>query len=253
MNLLENLNSIKNQSPLIHNITNFVTMDFIANSLLAIGGLPVMSHAEEELEEMISYAKALVINIGTLDDRWMDRMLKAAIIAKNKNIPVVLDPVGAGATKLRTNFALELLKTNAISVVRGNASEIMSLVNFEIKSKGVESTHASDSAVSSAMELAKKYKNIFIISGQVDYITDGEEVLSVNHGDAMMAKVTGMGCVATAVVGAFVAVNNNFKESATHAMMAMGLAGEKAKVNASGPASFKVNFIDQFYNLEKNV
>ena len=250
MNLNENLKAIKENSPLIHNITNFVTMDFIANTLLSLGASPIMSHAEEELEQMISYAKALVINLGTLDAYWMNLMLKACIIAKNKNIPVILDPVGAGATKLRTDFAIKLLETNSIKIVRGNASEIMSIFNEEIKTKGVDSLHLSDSAINFAKEIAKKYNNIIVISGPVDFITDGSNVLSVNHGDEMMTKVTGMGCAATAVVGAFAGINSNFLEAAFNAMTAMGIAGEKAKSRCMGPASFKVNFIDEIYKLE---
>ena len=242
---------IRNSSPLVHNITNYVVMNTTANALLSIGASPVMAHAVEEVEDMTSIAGALVINIGTLSQSWIDAMSLAMKKAKQKEIPIVFDPVGAGATKYRTNTCKNLLDETPPSIIRGNASEIMSLLDANIATKGVDSSHSADSAIEAAKELAKTYDCIVSVSGEVDLITDGEQIISVNNGHAMMPKVTGLGCTATAITGAFVAVNKSLLNAVANAMAVMGICGEISVKKSDGPGTLQLNILDAFYNLNE--
>jgi len=245
---------IRQNSPVIHNITNYVVMNNSANALLAIGASPVMAHAEEEVEDMVNIAGALVINIGTLSPHWIRAMLRAVYQAKKMNIPIVLDPVGAGATTYRTSTARELIQEVPPAIIRGNASEIMALLKEDAKTKGVESTTSSHTAVDAARQLNKIYGSVICVSGETDYIIYGNDLTKVMNGHPMMTKVTGMGCIATAICGAFAAVNHKFAEAAAQAMAVMGIAGEIAVENAPGPGSLQVNFLDTLYRLsEENI
>jgi len=245
---------IREKAPVIHNITNYVVMNNSANALLAIGASPVMAHAEEEVEDMVSIAGALVINIGTLSRDWIRAMHRAALRAAKINVPVILDPVGAGATAYRTGTARELIKKSPPAVIRGNASEIMALLAEDAKTKGVESTMSSHTAVDIARQLNKTHGSVVCVSGETDYIVSGDDVTKVKNGHPMMTKVTGMGCIATAMCGAFAAVNRSFPEAAAQAMAVMGIAGEIAADNAAGPGSLQVRFYDALYKLsEKDI
>ncbi len=244
------LNRIREMSPLVHNITNYVVMNNTANALLALGASPVMAHSIEEVADMASIASALVINIGTLEPAWVDSMILAARTAAGKGIPVVFDPVGAGATPYRSAVCKRIMEECRLSVIRGNASEIMALLNVSAVTKGVDSTVSSESALDSAMMLAKAAGAVVVISGAVDYITDGTSVETVTLGSPMMSRVTGMGCTATAITGAFAAVNSNYMEASVHAMTAMGLAGSIAAECSAGPGSLQVNFLDTLYALD---
>lgn len=248
-NISRDLEAVKQQSPLVHNITNYVVMNNTANALLAIGASPVMAHAEEEVKDMVGIASALVINMGTLSPRWVDAMLLAGETAHAKGIPVVFDPVGVGATPYRNATAASILQICKPDIIRGNASEIMALVKANTSTKGVDSTAPSDTAIDSAKSLASQTKAIVVISGAEDFITDGTTVLSIKNGSPLMPKVTGMGCTATAIVGAFAAVNKNYLLAATHAMAIMGIAGELAAKKSAGPGSLQMQFIDMLYNL----
>lgn len=239
--------AVRSQRPLVHNITNYVVMNNSANALLAIGASPVMAHWRQEMEEMVSIAGALVLNIGTLDQNWLESMKVAGLAASRKGIPIVLDPVGAGATSARTAASLELIRLCHPSVIRGNASEIMALVNAEIKSKGVDSSAQSSDAVEAARKLAAETGAVVVISGATDYITDGSVVHTVEGGDEIMTAVTGMGCTSTALVGAFAAVVENPLIAATAAMAVMSLAGERAAARSRGNGSMQVNFLDELY------
>ncbi|MDR2955682.1 MAG: hydroxyethylthiazole kinase [Prevotella sp.] len=247
--LLRDLDAVRQQSPLIHNITNYVVMNNTANGLLAIGASPVMAHAIDEVADMASIASALVINIGTLDAQWVESMLAAGKTALSKGIPVILDPVGAGATPYRTAVCKQIIAECKPCIIRANASEIMALYNAAEKTKGVDSTDSSDTALDSAKALAKQTGAIVVVSGQTDYITDGTTIKTVKNGNPMMARVTGMGCTATAMVATFAAVNPNILEAATHGMAVMGIAGEIAATKSSGNGSLQVNFLDELYNL----
>lgn len=243
------LAAVRAKSPLVHNITNYVVMNNSANALLAIGASPVMAHWTEEMEEMTSIAGALVINIGTLDERWVEAMLTAGGVALRRGVPMVLDPVGAGATSQRTAVALRIIEECKPKVIRGNGSEIMALVSANIKSKGVDSSLSSHDALSAAQSLAKSTGAVVVISGEVDYITDGTVTHTVEGGDAIMTSVTGMGCTSTALVGAFLAVESDALVAATSAMAVMSLVGERAATYSKGNGSMQANFLDELYNL----
>lgn len=245
------IEDIRERSPVIHNITNFVVMNNTANALLALGASPVMAHAEEEVEEMVNIAGALVINIGTLSRYWILSMLHAVRQADQRRIPIVLDPVGAGATSYRTRTSRELLDVVPITIIRGNASEIMALVNNEGKTKGVDSSALSEDALDAARRLHEAYGSVVCVSGETDYVISGADVTRVINGHAMMPKVTGFGCTASALCGAFAAVNSNYALAAVEAMAVMGIAGELGARNSPGPGSMQVNFLDALYRMSE--
>ena len=247
--LIDDFTLVREKSPLVHNITNYVVMNNTANALLAIGASPVMAHAVEEVKDMVAIASVLVINMGTLSKKWVEAMLLAGKAAHEKRIPVVFDPVGAGATPYRNLVATSIIKVCKPSIIRGNASEIMSLTKEATNTKGVDSTISSYSALESAKRLAQETGAVVVISGEEDFITDGKIVYSVKNGSSLMPKVTGMGCTATAIIGAFAAVNTNSLEAATHAMAVMGVTGEIAAQKADGPGTMQLHFLDALYNL----
>jgi len=244
-----NLNDLRKQKPLVHNITNFVVMNVTANSLLATGASPVMAHAPNEVEEMVSFAGALVLNIGTLTDAWVDAMETAARKASGNSIPIILDPVGSGATSLRTRSARRLIDASALSVIRGNASEILSLRDRNSKTKGVDSIHSVEEAEDAAKILASELETTLAITGPVDLVTDGKRMLRIANGDAMMAYVTGTGCMATATIGAFLAVDEDPVTATATALAYFGLAGEMAAATSKAPGSFMVALLDALYLL----
>lgn len=251
--LIADLKQVRLKSPLVHNITNYVVMNNTANALLAIGASPVMAHSVNEVEEMVAISSSLVINIGTLSNDWVQAMLLAGKAANKKGIPVIFDPVGAGATTYRTKTCLSIMEECNLAVIRGNASEIMALVNNQTQTKGVDSNDSSDSAIGAAKSLAKQTGSVVVISGPTDYITDGERITEVSNGSEMMTKVTGLGCTATAITGAFAAINSNYFEAAAHAMAIMGIAGELAAAKSEGPGTLQLYFLDEIYNMSKNI
>jgi hydroxyethylthiazole kinase len=250
--IYSSMEAIRKKSPVVHNITNYVVMNSTANALLAIGASPVMAHAEEEVEEMVNIASALVINIGTLSERWIYSMFKAIHEAKKKRIPVIFDPVGAGATSYRTWTARELINEESPAIIRGNASEIMALYDDKSKTKGVDSAASSDNAVTIAQKLSETYKCVVCVSGATDYIIEGKQIIKVNNGHSLMTKVTGLGCTATALCGAFTAVDKNYFIATAKAMAVMGIAGEMAAEVAAGPGSMKMHFLDNLYRITEN-
>lgn len=245
----EDIDNIRNLAPVVHNITNYVVMNNTANALLAIGASPIMAHELTEVEEMIAIASSLVLNIGTLDKKNVEAMILAGKAAKEKGIPIVFDPVGVGATTYRASVATEILNQCQPTIIRGNASEILALQNIATTSKGVDSSVPSDQALEAAKQLAKQIGAIVVISGQIDYITDGQTVISTKNGHPLMEKVTGMGCTATAVIGAFAAINSNPLLAARHAMIVMGIAGELAAKQAKGNGSMQMHFLDELFNI----
>jgi hydroxyethylthiazole kinase len=249
----ENLRRVHDRKPLVHNITNFVVMNFTANVLLACGASPVMAHAAEEVEEMVSLAGALVLNIGTLSPSWVQAMLKAGKRANALHVPLILDPVGAGATRLRTDSARRLIEGLSIQVIRGNASEVLSLAGDKSgsRTKGVDSVHTVDQVAETAAALAKELRTTLAITGAVDLITDGERTCRVMNGHEMMSHVTGTGCAATVIIGAFLAVDPDSLEAATTGLSYFGLAGEKAAAKASGPGSFQIALLDALYEMKE--
>ncbi len=241
---------IRTDAPLIHNITNTVVMNTTANALLALGASPVMAHAEEELREMVGISNALVLNIGTLDANWVASMFSAATHAKEFKIPVVLDPVGVGATSFRTQVARKLLESRAISVVRGNASEILALSGSTHHPKGVETQNTTEDAWGAAQTLAAESGATISISGSIDTIVHGRRNARIHNGHHWMTKVTGMGCIASALTGAFLAIEQDSFKASIYAMSIMGVVGERAAENASGPGTFLPDFLDVLFNLD---
>jgi hydroxyethylthiazole kinase len=244
-----NLTKLRETRPLVHNITNFVVMNSTANILLAAGASPVMAHAENEVEEMVGFARALVLNIGTLTDDWVDAMVKAGQKATSLGVPIILDPVGAGATALRTTAAKRILAETSVSLVRGNASEILALAGAQANTKGVDAADSVEQATEQAIRLAAELKVPVAITGPQDLITDGSRVIRVNNGHPLMSCITGTGCGATAIIGAFSGVDPDPVSAAATALSYYGLAGERAAVDASGPGSFMIRFLDALYNL----
>jgi len=249
----ENLKRVRAQKPLVHNITNYVVMNYTANALLACGASPVMAHAAEEVEEMVTLAGALVLNIGTLSPPWVEAMIKAGKRAQAVHVPVVLDPVGAGATRLRTDSARRLIEEFPVQVIRGNASEILSLAGGKSgRTKGVDTVHTVDEAGDAAMELARELRTTLAITGAVDLITDGRQIIRVMNGHEMMGRVTGTGCTATVIVAAFLAVDSNPLEAAATALSFFGLAGEKAAAKSSAPGTFQIALLDALYQITED-
>lgn len=245
----ENLRLIREKKPLIHNITNFVVMNYTANALLACGASPVMAHASEEVEEMASFAGALVLNIGTLTPYFVDSMLKAGRRANERGIPIILDPVGSGATKLRTDSARRLVDDLSISVVRGNASEVLSLAHEGSRTKGVDALHTVEEAADAALLLSKELDTALVITGPVDLVTDGERTYRVSNGHELMGYVTGTGCTATVIIGAFLSVDPDPVEASSTALAYFGLAGEVAAGKANAPGSFQIELINALFNI----
>jgi hydroxyethylthiazole kinase len=247
----ENLKNLRDKKPLIHNITNFVVMNYTANALLACGASPVMAHAQEEVEEMVSFAGALVLNIGTLTPYWIESMLKAGKKANDVNVPIILDPVGSGATKLRTDSAKKLIDELSITVVRGNASEVLSLTHKGSKTKGVDSLHSVDDASDAAIQLAKELDTTLAITGAVDLVTDGQLIHRVSNGHELMRNITGTGCTATALIGAFLAVDKDPVEATSTALAFFGLAGEQAASKTKTPGSFQIALLDALFAIDE--
>jgi hydroxyethylthiazole kinase len=248
----ENLGRLRQKKPLIHNITNYVVMNSTANALLALGASPVMAHAIEEVEEMVCLAGALVLNIGTLSQPWIEAMIKAGKQANARGVPVILDPVGSGATRLRTDTAKKIIQEVAIRVIRGNASEILSLAGEKTGSgtKGVDSVHTVDQAAEAARDLSRELKTTLAITGAVDLITDGQRIFRVMNGHEMMSLVTGTGCTATATIGAFLAIETDPMAAAAAGLAFFGLAGERAAAQTRAPGSFQVALLDALYLLK---
>jgi hydroxyethylthiazole kinase len=244
-----NLARLREARPLVHNITNFVVMNFTANILLAAGASPVMAHAENEVEEMVGFARALVLNIGTLTDDWVDVMVKAGKKATSLGVPIILDPVGAGATALRTNAAKRILAETKVTAVRGNASEILALAGSQANTKGVDAADSVDQATDQAIRMARELAVPVAITGPQDLITDGSRVIRVNNGHTLMGAVTGTGCGATAVIAAFCGVDPDPVTAAATALAYYGLAGEWAAASSDGPGTFVPRFLDSLYNL----
>lgn len=249
--IAEQLSLVREKSPLVHNITNYVVMNNTANALLSIGASPVMAHAIEEVESMVGIASALVINIGTLSSHWIEGMLAAGKKAKELKKPIIFDPVGVGATDFRNDVAMQIMQECKPNIIRGNASEIMALANINIRTKGVDSTMSSANALESAILIAKENKAVVVISGEIDYITNGETTYSIANGSHLMPKVTGMGCTASAICGAFAGVTGDYLLAATSAMAVMGISGQIAEKNSKGNGSMQVNFLDSLYNIDK--
>jgi hydroxyethylthiazole kinase len=247
----DSLRRLRESKPLVHQITNYVVMNETANATLALGALPVMAHAQEEVGEMAAIAGALVLNIGTLSPSWVEAMILAGQMANQRGTPVVLDPVGAGATSYRTETAKRILEEVQVTVLRGNAGEVATLVGVDAEVRGVESIDAGGDLAELARLAGDALGLVASVTGPVDHVSDGERTIAVANGDPMLATITGTGCMSSAVTGCFVAVNpDNPLEAAAEALVAFGVAGEDAARGAKGPGSFHVNLYDALAGLD---
>ncbi len=243
------LAALRDQVPLVQNITNFVAMDLAANVLLAVGASPAMVHAADEVEDFLVHARALTVNIGTLSPDWVKSMMRAADVAARSGKPWVLDPVGVGATPYRNRVAAELARLGP-TVIRGNASEIMALAGAAAGGRGVDSTAGSDEALEAAQRLARATGAVVAVTGETDYVTDGATLLALRNGDALMTRVTAVGCALTALVGACCAVEPRPLVAAWHGLAILAVAGEQAGEETRAPGSFRVALLDALYLLD---
>ncbi|WP_437918453.1 hydroxyethylthiazole kinase [Sphingobacterium sp. LRF_L2] len=249
--ILQKLSAVRAATPLVHNITNFVVMNNTANALLAIGASPVMAHGQEEIKEVLSISQALVVNIGTLNRSWANAMITAAAYANEINCPWLLDPVGAGISAFRNSVLAELLSLHP-AVIRGNASEIIALHNASDSStKGVDSTTTSDNAFEAGRALQQMYGSVVCISGAKDYIIGKRGWTEVDNGSPLMTRVTGLGCSASAIVGAFLGLRQDHYQEAVAGISLFSLAGELAAAKASGPGSLQLKLYDTLYALSE--
>ena len=247
--------AIRGRGPLVHHITNLVVMNFTANVTLGFGAQPVMAHAPEELEQMTSFAGTLILNIGTLERAWIEAMLVAGRAAARRGTPIVLDPVGAGATQLRTDTARRLLGELPIAVLRGNAGEILAVAGETGKTRGVDSLAGGHEAADAAAGLARELKTVVAITGAEDRVTDGTVTYLVRNGHPMLCRVTGTGCAATTAIGCFVAVAPQGERCfATAAALAIyGRAAELAASLSAGPGSFVPALLDAIHRVPQDV
>ncbi|MBR9789578.1 MAG: hydroxyethylthiazole kinase [Vibrionaceae bacterium] len=242
------LTAVRQQKPLVVNITNYVVMNNTANALLAVGASPIMAHSKQEMAEMMSFAGALVINIGTLDSDWTPRMSFAVEQANANGKIVVLDPVGCGASTLRTETSRQIARLADKLIIRGNASEIIALAGEQAQSKGVDSLDSSDAALGAAEFLVAEYGANVVISGETDYIVTKSQTVTLGNGHEMMPYVTGMGCTLSALTGAFAAVGD---DTGLAAAAVLGVAGEVAAEQARGPGSLQLTLLDELYQLDE--
>ncbi|MBU1727635.1 MAG: hydroxyethylthiazole kinase [Candidatus Omnitrophica bacterium] len=245
------LQRIRKEKPLVHFLTNWVTIYDCANIAKVLGASPVMAHAKEEAEEMAGLASALVLNIGTLTIDFVESMKAASRGANNKGIPVILDVCGAGSTHLRDKACFELLSNAKINVIKGNVSEIARIAGRQIHTKGVDSAVVTESHLELAKELAGKYKAVVVITGEQDIVSDGHKIYLVNNGVAMMGNVVGTGCLAASCIGAFCAVEKDWAYASAAGLSCFEIAAECAAKEVSGPGMFKEKIYDEVYNLSE--
>jgi hydroxyethylthiazole kinase len=241
---------VREKRPLVHHITNYVTVNDCANITISAGAAPVMADAPEEVCEMVTYASALVLNIGTLNKGQVESMLLAGGMANDRKIPVILDPVGAGATCFRTESAQRLLDELKITILKGNAGEIGTLAGAEAHVRGVDSHGVTGDPEKIAQNFAKRANMTVVVSGATDIVTDGRRILLVENGHPMMGGISGTGCMAASVTGAFVSVTDDPVIASAAALAAFGIAGEKAAACARGPGSFKTALFDEMAALK---
>jgi len=245
----ELLERIHQRHPLIHHMTNWVVMNDTANATLALGALPVMSHAKEEVAEMVGAAGALVLNPGTLYPDLVDAMIIAGKRANERGVPVIYDPVGVGATTYRNETADRIMKELHVDVVRGNSGEVGALAGAGGVVKGVESVEGVADPAGVARDLAKRRATVVAITGKRDFISDGKRVLGIDNGHEMLKTITGTGCMATTVIAIFCAVESDRLIATAAALAAYGLAAQNAAAGVRGPGSFRAALIDCLYNL----
>lgn len=251
MDIWQMIEKIREEKPLIHHLTNWVTIYDCANIVKVLGASPVMAHAKEESGDMAAIASSLVLNIGTLTPEFIESMKVAARSANKKGIPVVLDVCGAGATKLRDRKSFELLEGARISIIKGNASEVARIAGEKIRTKGVDATEVEKDLIELAGRLAAERKATVVITGKEDIVADKDRHFIVKNGHEMMMHVVGTGCMATSLIGTFSAVHNDLAEASAAALSVYGIAAELAAKESIGPAAFKEKLFDNIYRLDR--
>ncbi|KWW11144.1 hydroxyethylthiazole kinase [Peribacillus simplex] len=247
---------VKERKPLVHQITNFVTVNDCANATLAIGGSPVMTSSPKEVEAMVKLADALVLNFGTIDEKSLEAMEIAGRTANSRNIPVILDPVGVGATPYRTEKASELLKKVSFQIIRGNASEIHRLIGGDIVTRGVDSEELAISNEALAVSAAKELNSVVVVSGAIDAVSNGKHTSLIDNGNVLLTNVTGTGCMATALIGAFSGITDDYYAAAVAGISTMSISGEIAAETLQkheGTGTFRVRLIDAISRMDKEM
>ena len=256
------LKNVQQKSPLVHCITNYVTVNDVANAILACGASPIMADDINEVEDITSICNATYINIGTLNERTIESMIKAGRKANSLKHPVVLDPVGAGASKFRTDTTFRLLDEIKFSVIRGNISEIKTIYTGNGKTKGVDADVSDkvteetiDDAVLLAKDMSKRFGSVIVITGAIDIVSDENKAYVIRNGHPVMSKITGTGCMLTGIIAAFVAANReNITEAVAAAVSLMGLSGElgylRMKENNAGTSSLRTYLIDEISKID---
>lgn len=245
----ELLRKVREKKPLVHNITNVVVTNFTANGLYALGASPVMAYAHEEVADMAKIAGALVLNMGTLTAETVEAMMIAGKSANQHGVPVIFDPVGAGATPYRTEVAQRICRELDIAIIRGNAAEIANSIGQAWEIKGVDAGKVGGDVEELARNAANQLNSVVAITGKVDVITDGKSLYTVSNGDEMLTLVTGTGCLLTSVLGAFAAVEKDYLVAATSGIAAYGVAAEIARQQTNNPGSFQIAFLDALYEI----
>lgn len=244
------LNQVRQQIPLVHQITNYVTVNDCANITLALGGSPVMADDLAEVADMVNLASALVLNIGTLNNRTIDSMIRAGQKANKQGIPVVFDPVGVGATQFRINTAQKIIQQVQLAVIRGNLSEIKTLAGLETQARGVDAVEViGNDAEELASKLARQFSTVIAITGATDIVSDGVRNCRITNGHPMLTRVTGTGCMTTALIGTYAGVTQDAYHAAMAGILTMGIAGEKAYTVAQTPGSFRIGIFDAIASL----
>jgi hydroxyethylthiazole kinase len=247
----EILARVRDRQPVVHHLTNWVTIYDCAQVVKVLGGSPVMAHAKEEVAQMTGLASALVLNIGTLTVDFVDAMLLAARAANARGIPVILDVCGAGATHLRDEASFRLLNAAIIDIVKGNASEIARVSGAQVQTKGVDATEVNLDLQEIAQSLARRRQSVVVVTGAEDIVAGPEKIFLVRNGHLLMTHVVGTGCMATSVIGAFAAVETDLAAAAASALVCFGVAAEIAAQTAAGPASFKEKLFDALFLLDE--
>jgi len=251
LNIYGVLEKVRERKPVVHHLTNWVTIYDCANIVKVFGASPVMAHAPEEVDEMTQIASALVLNIGTLTVDFIDSMKIALKSANRKGIPVILDACGAGATKLRDIKTAELLSAEKIDIIKGNSSEIARVAGEDVKTKGVDASAVSGDMEQIAVQLAATRNCTVVVTGKEDIVTDGKRIFIVRNGCDMMAHIVGTGCMAASVIGTFAAVETDYSIASAAGLCCFEIAAELAAENSKGPGSFKKAMYDAAYNLDK--
>jgi len=241
--------SLQNKRALVHHITNYVTVNDCANVVLAIGASPIMADEISEVEDMVSICDALVLNIGTANERIIDAMMKAGKAANAKNIPIVLDPVGVGATSFRRESVVKLMNAISFSVIRGNMAEIKTIAGLDAKSAGVDSLEDESDGSIIAINLAKKLGCVIAITGKIDIVSDGNVCYELHNGDSALTRVTGTGCMSTSLIGSFLGASKNALGSALAGILTMSIAGELAD-KSQGIGTFHTSLINTIGQMD---